>query len=131
MPDCILVVDDDELTRSAICAHVEKLGYRAIEAGNGIEAIEEIGKGNLHGMILDILMPQSDGIEVLVWIMKEQLTLPVVVFTQTGVDRRLSYPEIAERFGAIKSFEKPISEKNIRKAMELIEAAHDEQASSS
>jgi len=129
MTHCILIVDDDELTRNAIRAHVEKFGYRVVEAGNGIEAVEEIRKGDIHGMILDILMPHSDGIEVLVWIMKQQLDLPVVVFTQAGVDRRLSYPEIAERFGAIKSFSKPISEANIRKAIDLIEAAASERAS--
>ena len=71
MTKSILIVDDDSLTRDIMRAHLESHGYRIEEAQNGIKAIEAIKNGKIDAMVLDILMPVSDGIEVLVWLKKE------------------------------------------------------------
>jgi hypothetical protein len=49
--------------------------------------------------------------------------LPVVVFTQADENSTLSYKKIAEQFGAIKSFPKPITEENVHSAVALLESA--------
>lgn len=123
MTKLILVVDDDNLIRNILRQHLETLNYRVIEAENGKEAIKAIETGEADGMFLDILMPESDGIEVLVWLKKEASTLPVVVFTQADKNSRHSYTTIAEQFGAIKAFPKPITEENVHRAVALLESA--------
>lgn len=123
MTKLILVVDDDELIRRILRQHLETLNYRVTEAENGLEAIKAIKTGEADGMFLDILMPVSDGIEVLVWLKKERLDLPVLVFTQADENSGLSYKTIAEQFGAIKSFPKPITEENVHRAVDLLESA--------
>jgi CheY-like chemotaxis protein len=124
MTKSILIVDDDSLTRDIMRVHLESHGYRIEEAQNGIKAIEAIKNGKIDAMVLDILMPVSDGIEVLVWLKKEGGgKLPVVVFTQADENSTLSYKKIAEQFGAIKSFPKPITEENVHSAVALLESA--------
>ena len=71
MTKSILIVDDDSLTRDIMRVHLESHGYRIEEAQNGIKAIDAIKNGKIDAMVLDILMPVSDGIEVLVWLKKE------------------------------------------------------------
>lgn len=119
----ILVVDDDPLTRNIIREHVMAHGHEVTEAGNGSEAIDILQQGNIDGLLLDILMPESDGIEVLMWMMKQPHAVPAVVFTQAGNVSHGRYLEIAERFGAIKSFAKPVSPENVNAALDLIHNA--------
>jgi CheY-like chemotaxis protein len=123
MAKLILVVDDDDLIRRILRQHLETLNYRVIEAENGLEAIKAIETGEADGMFLDIRMPVSDGIEVLVWLKNKASTLPVVVFTQADENSRHSYRTIAEQFGAIKAFSKPISKESVHEAVALLESA--------
>lgn len=120
MSKCILIVDDDRLARDVLRAHLARNGFRTAEAQNGLEAIEAIRKGGIDAMMLDILMPESDGLEVLMWLIREKVDLPVVVITQAGADNHANFAEMAERFGALKSSVKPLSEENILMAIALI-----------
>jgi CheY-like chemotaxis protein len=115
MSKCILIVDDDRLARDVLRAHLARNGFRTAEAQNGLEAIEAIRKGGI-----DAMMPESDGLEVLMWLIREKVDLPVVVITQAGADNHANFAEMAERFGALKSFVKPLSEENILMAIALI-----------
>ncbi|MCK5778642.1 MAG: response regulator [Rhodospirillales bacterium] len=124
MPKRILIVDDSESTRSIIREIIKPLGYPISEAEDGNHAIESIRQGGIDGMILDLLMPDRDGLEVLVWLKRERPDLPVVVITVAGKGLDdISYPAIAERFGAIKAFEKPITKDMVLEAVELLAAS--------
>jgi CheY-like chemotaxis protein len=60
----ILVVDDQELVRSAIVAALKKEGYILIQATNGAEGLKEALQRKPHLVISDTVMPRMDGLEM-------------------------------------------------------------------
>ena len=65
--ETILVVEDDEKLRGAICQTLRSYGYRVLEAGNGNEALSLWGQhqGPLHLVLTDVVMPGMSGGELL------------------------------------------------------------------
>ena len=61
----ILIVDDEEVIRKILRAHLDKLGYEVREAVDGEQAIEELAKDDFDLLICDVLMPKKDGWEVI------------------------------------------------------------------
>jgi two-component system OmpR family response regulator len=60
----ILVVDDDAHIRDVVRFALEKAGHRVCEAGNGKAALAEFARAEVDLVVLDILMPELDGLEV-------------------------------------------------------------------
>lgn len=79
----LLVVDDIELNRQLISRQLSRLGYEVILAKSGLEALEKVEAGNIDLVLLDIRMPEMDGIEVLRRLRKTHsaLNLPVIMVT--------------------------------------------------
>ena len=96
----ILVVDDDKEIVNAIEIYLSQEGYHIIKAYDGEEALEKLKENEIHLIILDIMMPNKDGIETLQEIRKDK-TIPVIMLSaksedydkisglNTGADRRL------------------------------------------
>jgi CheY-like chemotaxis protein len=80
----VLVADDDTVTRIMARSLLEQDGYRVVEAADGVQALERIGKGGeVRLVILDLNMPRLDGRETLKRLKSNVRTagLPVVVLT--------------------------------------------------
>ena len=76
----ILVVDDDPQIREVIRTHIEQAGMHALEAGSGRQAIERLEDGRVDVIILDLMMDDRDGFEVLRYLRNRRLdTLTIVV----------------------------------------------------
>jgi Response regulators consisting of a CheY-like receiver domain and a winged-helix DNA-binding domain len=76
----ILVVDDDPQIREVIRTHIEQAGMRAIEAESGRQAIERLESEQVDVIILDLMMDDRDGFEVLRYLHNRGLdTLTIVV----------------------------------------------------
>jgi CheY-like chemotaxis protein len=61
----ILVVDDEEAIRSLLVSFLEPKGYRVSTAGDGREALRQIGEEPPHLVVLDLRLPEMDGMEAL------------------------------------------------------------------
>ncbi len=61
----ILVVDDDEITRKSLSEILRTENYDVLTAGDGQAAIDTLAEGDIDLMLLDIRMPDIDGIQVL------------------------------------------------------------------
>ncbi|MEM9031148.1 MAG: response regulator [Pseudomonadota bacterium] len=61
----LLIVDDNRLNRKKLRLAVETLGYTAMTAEDGAQALELLQHGKFDVMLLDLLMPRMDGFEVL------------------------------------------------------------------
>jgi two-component system sensor histidine kinase and response regulator WspE len=84
----ILVVDDSPLTRELICSLLEAVGYQVINAADGQEAFDRLGKEAVDLVVTDLEMPRVDGLE-LTRRLKGHPTLrslPVVIITTRGSD---------------------------------------------
>ncbi len=79
----ILVVDDDENNRDLLSRRLAMEGHIIEEAEGGRRALQMIGSGRYDLILLDIMMPEMNGIEVLMEIRKSfpQGTLPVIMAT--------------------------------------------------
>ena len=79
----ILVVDDEPGKVDIARTNLEGLGYRVVSAGNGLEALELIRQESPDLVILDILMPEMDGWEVLekVEADPEMAGIPIIMLT--------------------------------------------------
>lgn len=63
MPLTVLVVDDDELERALIADRLAQRGIRALEAGDGAQALELLRQQKVPVVVVDWHMPVMDGIE--------------------------------------------------------------------
>jgi signal transduction histidine kinase/CheY-like chemotaxis protein len=89
----VLLVDDDEVTRYLLGESLVNLGYRILEAHNGREAIRIAESHIPDVMVLDIIMPDLSGFEVLREIRSRSLTRAIPVVVHTSKD--LSAQELA------------------------------------
>lgn len=76
----ILVVDDEKSILNFVRKNLEARHYRVLTAQNGTEALQLFQKQTVHLVILDIMMPQMDGLTVLRQIRK-QSTVPVIILS--------------------------------------------------
>lgn len=79
----ILVVDDEERMVRFIRLNLEHDGFRVIEAFNGTQALDKVRSNLPDLVILDIMMPDIDGFEVL-RILREVSSVPVIMLTAKG-----------------------------------------------
>ncbi|MBT5229730.1 MAG: response regulator [Methylococcales bacterium] len=84
----ILVVDDNELNRELLVRRLKPKNYDVSVAGNGPEALEMIDEHNYDLVLLDIVMPGMDGLEVLTIIRQRfsLVDLPVIMVTAKDLD---------------------------------------------
>jgi len=63
MPLRILLVEDNPVNQKVFCLILERLGYRADVAGNGVEALQALERQPYEVVLMDLLMPEMDGLE--------------------------------------------------------------------
>jgi CheY-like chemotaxis protein len=82
----VLVVDDEEYLRDAYKELLEGDGFEVLTANNGQEALLSAQEHKPDAIILDVMMPVMDGMQVLEELNKNELTkkIPVVVLTNAG-----------------------------------------------
>ncbi|MBA4020589.1 MAG: hypothetical protein C0483_25810 [Pirellula sp.] len=78
----VLLVDDEEPIRTAVCAVLEEAGYKVITAGGGHEARDVVeGDEEIDIVLTDLVMPDFDGQEVAVMVRSLRPQLPVVIMS--------------------------------------------------
>ena len=81
----ILVCDDDKEIVEAISIYLKQEGYNIIPAYNGKEALQVMEKEEIHLIILDIMMPELDGIHALLRL-REKSSIPVILLSAKSED---------------------------------------------
>jgi two-component system KDP operon response regulator KdpE len=77
---CILVAEDELALRDFISRNLRARGFEVLEASNGLEAIATWEQEDPHLLILDIMMPRMDGLEVTRRV-REHSNVPIIVLT--------------------------------------------------
>jgi signal transduction histidine kinase/DNA-binding response OmpR family regulator len=79
----VLVVEDDASTRELLARTVAREGFGVVEAGNGIEALARLEESIPSAILLDLVMPEMDGFELLSQLRQDERfrSIPVVVVT--------------------------------------------------
>jgi CheY-like chemotaxis protein len=77
----LLIVDDIEDNRTVLKRRFERRSFDVVEADNGLKAIELARGGNFDAVLLDVMMPDIDGLETLRRLRADEATatLPVIM----------------------------------------------------
>ena len=121
----ILLIDDDDSVRSCLRLTLGQLGHTVIEARNGAEGLKLFASAQPDLVITDIVMPEKDGLEVLMTLRKEGL--PAKVIAISGDRGKLTATEslrLAQFLGASKVLEKPFTREALTLAVNEILRSH-------
>src|SRR5581483_10425217 len=79
----VLVVDDEPIVRDVIVRYLNRDGFETLEAGDGEDARRLIETHNPSLVVLDVMLPSVDGLELCRWI-RSRSDLPVIMLTARG-----------------------------------------------
>ncbi|GAA0715051.1 response regulator transcription factor [Paraclostridium ghonii] len=85
MSNSILIVDDEKEIRDLIEIYLKNEGYKVIKASNGEEALDILEKEKINLIVLDIMMPKIDGLEVCKKV-REKLNIPILMLSAKSED---------------------------------------------
>ncbi len=81
----VLVCDDDDAILESLRIYLDNEGYNVLTAQNGIEALEKINSNEIHCIVLDIMMPQLDGLKTTLKI-RESYNFPIILLSAKSED---------------------------------------------
>ena len=105
----ILVVDDCRVTQRLLSMYLQEAGYQVGIAGNGLDALEMLGRESYALVITDLNMPRMDGVELTRIIRNDPAfgNIPVMILTTHGEDHEKT---LGMEAGASVFLTKPISQ---------------------
>ena len=114
----ILLVDDEEETRHGFRRVLEEIGYYVVEATSGRQAQKTVEERFFDLMILDLSMPDEDGLEL---IRSIRIDLPRLKVLAISGFMSGSFLQIARKLGASSTLQKPVPEdKLVREVCKLL-----------
>lgn len=119
----VLLAEDNEAVRFALALALKKAGFDVSEAKNGNEVMDNDGLDDIDVVVTDILMPEKDGIELLMELRERAPDLPVIAISGGGRISSLNYLETASAMGAVAVFNKPFNEKFLIEKIESLASA--------
>ncbi len=106
----ILIVEDEDKLRRILKIMLMQKNYHILEAANGRQAIETLKENDIDLVISDIKMPEMDGFELLEYIQKENIPVPVIFITAFAT---IESAVEAMKKGVIDYIQKPFEEEKI------------------
>ena len=111
-----LLVDDSITARSYLKSVLEDADFGVIEASDGQEALNSIEEALPDAMVLDLLMPEMDGFEVLKVLKEKNISFPIIVLTADVQDQ---VREECLELGAAAVLHKPFSSEDLLKILNI------------
>ncbi len=103
----ILVIDDDQQVCALLKQVLEEQGYTVESAVNGIEGIREYRSHPADLIILDILMPEKEGLETILDLRREFPQVKIIAMSGGSERAKLNLLDLARRLGAQYTVNKP------------------------
>ncbi|QYM79209.1 response regulator [Horticoccus luteus] len=113
----ILLVDDSDELRGNLALSLQQLGHTIIELPSGLNVDTVCENNSVDLVILDMVMPNVEGTEVLAALKRDRPSLPIIAMS--GSVNASTYLRMAEGIGANYTLSKPFS------LTELVAAIHD------
>ena len=103
----ILVIEDDESVSQMLRDVVQKEGHEVSVAPDGLVGLEVFQRRPADLIIVDILMPNKDGFEIIMELRKEYPDLKILAISGGGKYGTFKYLDYAKSFGAQRTLAKP------------------------
>ncbi len=113
----ILIIDDNSEIREILSLYLEDSGFEVFSASDGLYGIELFLKEKIDIVICDMIMPISDGIEVILKIKKENSGVPIIAISGGGRLNFNDYLPLAKDFGAEAILYKPFTKNDLLKTI--------------
>jgi DNA-binding NtrC family response regulator len=110
----VLVIDDNEEVRQLFCDIIEILGFAPRSVGGGVAALQQMKANAFDLVILDMHMPDLNGLDTFKAIRQFDSSVPVIITTGYGMDKSV---QEALSMGALLCLEKPF---NVGRALKII-----------
>jgi len=122
----IVVIEDEPAIRRGLCDVLRAAGYTPVEAADGEQGLSEARRAGVRLVLLDLMLPKMDGMDVLTHLRRSHPTLPVIILTARGAEndrvrglkagaddyvvKPFSAQELTARVEAVlrRSFERPV-----------------------
>ncbi|MFG3558829.1 response regulator transcription factor [Micromonospora sp. NPDC047557] len=84
MAQRVLVVDDDRTVSDVVCRYLEHAGYEVSHVGDGLTALEAVQDRPPHLVVLDLMLPGLDGLQVCRRLRERPDGVPIIMLTARG-----------------------------------------------
>ncbi len=115
-PRSILLIDDNDQIRALLRRILEEAGYFVIDAANGREGLRQFRQTPVALVITDLLMPDSDGLEVTMTLRRESPHVKIIALTGGAGEPNLL--QVAKLLGAHRTMKKPLEMTELLKAVQ-------------
>ena len=116
----ILIIDDEPQIRSMLKLMLERDGYEVAEASDGIEGIRIYRQNPADLIITDLIMPNKDGIGVILDLKKEFPNVKIIAMSGGGLNKPEGYLKGAKKLGAACTLTKPIDRGEMLRAIKEV-----------
>ncbi len=113
----ILIIDDDPSILTMLKRMLEKAGYEVDIASNGSEGLEKIESCPPDLLVTDIVMPEKEGLELILYLRRKNPGLKIVAISGGGRFNYEGYLTSAKLLGADQTFQKPLVHKEFIQAI--------------
>jgi len=103
----VLLIEDDHLVRNTVKITLQKAGYEVVPVDDSRKALATLSTADFSLVVTDILMPEMDGLEVILRIRGEKQGIPIVAMSGGGRTRNMDVLGHAQAFGATVTLQKP------------------------
>ena len=116
----ILIIDDEPQIRSMLKLMLERDGYEVVEAPDGVAGIKVYRQNPADLIITDLIMPNKDGIGMIIELKKEFPDVMIIAMSGGGLNKPDGYLKGAKKLGAACTLTKPIDREEMLKAVKDI-----------
>ncbi len=116
----ILIIDDEPQIRSMLKLMLERDGYEVVEAPDGVEGISVYRQNPTDLIITDLIMPNKDGIGMIIDLKKEFPEVKIIAMSGGGLNKPDGYLKGAKKLGASCTLTKPIDREEILRVVAAI-----------
>ena len=109
----ILLVDDEPLLRETLKIALQAAGHAVSVAQNGTAALALLTDQSFDVIVTDILMPETDGLEMIMRVRKESGNVRIIAMSGGGRTRNMDMLDFATSFGADAVLAKPFLPKQL------------------
>jgi CheY-like chemotaxis protein len=104
----ILIADDDPIVRLTASEFLEAAGHSVLQAADGQEALDMVAACHVDLLVVDMLMPNVDGLETIIALRKGGSAMPIIAISSGGRMDRSTLLRPAAVFGANAILSKPL-----------------------
>ena len=116
----IVVADDDRLTRVMVRTALESGGHTVLDACDGYECLDRIQSAQPDLAIIDMFMPEMDGLETVAEIRTQNPNLKIIAMSSGGTRVKMTYLDAMHDMGANQVVAKPIKATHLLDLVETV-----------